>query len=378
VEIELIQDVEVSPNVRDKADVACAYPITQVLDNGDIACLYRRGKEKHSYDGVLVLQMSSDRGVTWSEPRVVFDGRNMQPAQGVVTGAVCQTGQGDLLVNASLVDASKPDVYLFSKEGMTFNRWLYTVRSVDGGKTWRYPEPFSPAPFEGVGIITNPFLLPDGALFMPLAAQTEYGPLGTAGRLSHDGGRTFGPLSMCLADPEGELNFCDSYYTTLRNNEVLSLIWTFRHDNSHTINLHQSISKDNGRTWSPPVDTGMCGETCAPLALSSGTVIAAASYRQLPEGIRLYMSTDGGTTWDVDHPMQMWDDARGCVLGQPAVQVADELKREDIWQALTRYSFGTPNLVELDDNSVLLMYYAMKENRYHIRACRFRVADASE
>ena len=78
--INILHDVAVSPNLaqRDR-EVACAYAQTTLLEDGSVACLYRRGTTKHSHDGVLALQKSSDLGETWSEPQTVFDGHGRQP-----------------------------------------------------------------------------------------------------------------------------------------------------------------------------------------------------------------------------------------------------------------------------------------------------------
>ena len=107
--VEVLSDQPVSRNLAaGRTGVACSYPQATVLANGDVACLYRQGTTKHSYDGVLLLQTSSDRGASWSAPAVAFDGRGLQPPQSVVSGGVCQAPSGELLVTFGLVDASHP------------------------------------------------------------------------------------------------------------------------------------------------------------------------------------------------------------------------------------------------------------------------------
>ena len=48
MKIEILFDLPVSPNMAAaNANETCSYPFSAILANGDIACIYRRGKEKH-------------------------------------------------------------------------------------------------------------------------------------------------------------------------------------------------------------------------------------------------------------------------------------------------------------------------------------------
>jgi len=168
----------------------------------------------------------------------------------VLTGGLCQTTHGDLLVNASLVDAVESTGYVFADEGRGLKRRLGLIRGTDGGRLWTAPEYYPPDPFEFAGIITGPLPLSVDAIFMPHSVKTAAGVLGTGARLSRDDGATFGGMELCFHDPLGHLNFCDSYFTVLPDGELLSLIWTFTHPDSRKVNLHQSKSKDGERIWS--------------------------------------------------------------------------------------------------------------------------------
>ena len=99
MKIEILFDNPVSENLVEKnTRIACAYPQSVVLDNGDIVCLYRQATSKHSYDSILVMQISSDYGQSWSEPQIVFDGRNLHLPQSVVSGGICQTKTSALFI----------------------------------------------------------------------------------------------------------------------------------------------------------------------------------------------------------------------------------------------------------------------------------------
>ena len=377
MKVEVLSDQPVSRNLASQSTgIACSYAQTTVLEDGDIACLYRQGTSKHSYDGVLVLQISSDYGASWSDPVIVFDGRSLRPPQSVVSGRVCQTRSGELLVTFGLVDASHPDVYAFSEQGMTFERQICASRSSDGGKTWSHPAVIDTSPYPLAGITAKPFGLPGGEICVPIEISLPSGAQGTAAAFSSDNGLTFAPLVTFAADHSGQRSLCDAHFATLASSDLLMLLWTFLQDGERTIDVHQSVSSDRGRTWSAPQGTGIQGQVTVPLELSAGDVIAVSNHREPPQGIQLWAS-DGRGTWDSDHPVQMWDLRESRVLGQPTVNAPPPADEGGIWEALQAFTFGTPDLVALADGSIVMVYYATLEDVLHVRACRFRLLDVS-
>ena len=372
MQIEILSDRPVSRNyLQGNGSLACAYPSSTVLADGDIACVYRQGATKHSPDGILVMQTSSDCGNSWTEPQVVFDGQQLNPTKTVESGGICFTNTGTLVATFGLVEALPAGVYVFSEQGMALRRKTCASRSEDRGATWSDRSQMDVSPFQNAGITTRPFVLPNGAICVPVEVQTAQGPMGTALTFSQNDGRTFESLSVCAADPEGRLNLCDARFTTLPDGRILMLLWTFLQESEKTIEVHQSLSADGGRTWLAPRPTGISGQITVPLALPSGTLIAASNFRHTPEGIRIWMSTDEGSRWDSEPPIQMWDLRKSCVLGQPVSEESFEEKDESVWEALDRFTFGTPDLLQLRDGSILLTYYGTVSGITHVRACRF-------
>ena len=100
---------------------------------------------------------------------------------------------------------------------------------------------------------------------------------------------------------------------------------------------------------------------------------STCAYPQSPEGIRLFLSEDGGRTWDKKYSLQMWDVRNNRMLGKPIANNVTDFRNRGVWEALEQFTFGTPDLVELDDGSILLTYYATVDNVIHVRACRFRL-----
>ena len=58
----------------------------------------------------------------------------------------------------------------------------------------------------------------------------------------------------------------------------------------------------------------------------------------------------------------MWDPVANRMVGEPVVPAEDATADAGgIWEALDRFTFGTPDLVLLSDGSLLMTYYATQE-----------------
>ena len=376
MKIDILYDAPVSGNLLiGDAGETCAYCFAWLLDNGHVAGMYRRGAEKHSYDGTLVMQVSSDDGETWGDALTVFDGLDMDPPQCVATGAFCQTRTGALLATVGGIGVTRPDVYMFSDEGWEQPRTVVAVRSDDLGRTWSEDSVIDTSAFASAGITTKPVPLPDGEVFVPLEVTTAKGVNGTGATFSSDDGRSFGPCVTCAADPEGKLNWCDARLATLPDGSLLMLLWTFRQGDEETLSPRVCRSDDGGRTWTRPEPTGIAGQIASPVALSPDVVLAATNVRHPPEGIRLWGSADGGRTWNADEPLMMWSVRESRMLGEPVSPEPEARSGDGVWAALDAFTFGTPDMVLLRDGSVLLTYYAYIGKVCHVRACRFRLLD---
>jgi hypothetical protein len=378
--ISILHDVAVSPNLANsEPGTTCAYAQTTLPDDGSIVCLYRRGTTKHSHDGVLVLQRSVDLGRSWSEPLTVFDGTADSPRETVVSAGICAAGPDNLLVVFGSVLGLGGDTYVFSAAGRKLPRRIRGCLSADGGRTWQCLPALNTGVFQRAGVAGSPFLLHGRSIGVPIEVTLASGVQATAlarwGRGGPDADlASLSEPVLIAGDPLGHLNLCDAHFTVLPGGELLMLLWTFLKDGERTVHVHRSLSTDNGVTWPQPEPTAIEGQVTVPLALSTGTVIAAANYRNVPEGIYLWTSTDSGRTWGTIPPIRLWDErSRQIAAVQEPWQRTVAVAREGVWAELEAFTFGTPDLALLQDGSVLLTYYATLHGVTHIRACRFRL-----
>lgn len=374
--VNIIFDRAVSCNLdAGDRDSVCAYPLSIGLKDGSVCCVYRQGSSKHSVDSQLMMQTSGDLGETWLDPQVVFDGLKRTPPTTLVSPGLCQTADGHLLVMFGAIEGLTPGVYMFSQEGRELPHPLLVTRSADGGQSWSEPRLVPQPTLASAGVTSRPFPLADGKICVPLEYKlAPTGPNGSAMIFSRDHGETFDPPIIVAADHSGELNLCDARYAILPDGQILALLWTFREDTEETIAVRRSCSSDGGQTWTVPEDIGFVGQITAPVVLPDGSVVAASNYRLPPEGIRLWGSRDCGKSWAGLGPIQMWDADASCMLGELAVSPEEAtVDAGGIWEALDRFTFGTPDLVLLSDGSLLMTYYATLNGITHVRACRFQV-----
>jgi hypothetical protein len=202
--------------------------------------------------------------------------------------------------------------------------------SEDGGNTWgetvRVP----------VSAPHGPNLLRDGSLlYLGKAMYTDALPEGAvAAYRSTDGGMNWEKLAV-LDIPEGTKpnNFHEPHVVELPSGRLLGMIRAEGPEVPYGFTVYETHSDDGGHTWSPMVWLDVQGSPPHLLLHSSGAVILSFGRRRDPFGERALVSYDGGETWPEEYVLH---ETTPCDLGYPAS-------------------------VELDDGSVLTVYYQQVE-----------------
>lgn len=100
------------------------------------------------------------------------------------------------------------------------------------------------------------------------------------------------------------------------------------------LTIYMTRSTDGGKTWSTPVPTGICGTPPHLLVLSDGNLLLSYGRREVPQGSRARISTDGGLTFGEEYILSSSDS----------------------------YDIGYPCTVELDDGTLFTVHYQAYEN----------------
>lgn len=285
-----------------------AWPNVTRLSDGRLMAVWSGNRLAHTDPwGAIVASYSSDDGITWSEPTVIFDSPvdDRDPAVYAEgdTIFISYATQWDIYrpsnvyhtaeAHAQWADyynsVSKEDVEKYANadevNGVSYN---YII-SRDGGKTFEYGGKI--CAFSPKGIIR----LQDGRYFymtmyksaeenknfLAFAASTNLTDWAIAGR---------------IADVSDVSGACEPTAIQLASGRIVV------HMRSRN-GIYQCFSDDNGGTWSELklIDTsvGATGQG-TPSHLyqhSSGTLILTYGHRDVPYGIVARLSEDDGETW---------------------------------------------------------------------------------
>ena len=264
MKVKILSDVAISPDSSAGVGRSCASPMTCRLENGDILCVYRRGTEKHSRDGVFIVQRSMDAGHTWSEPITIHDGMKSPVPESVHAGAVCQAQDGTVLAMFTAVEAKNPEAYIFSETGRQLEQKFYLARSRDHGRTWTTSrQQILPSTPSLRYINSCPLALPEGGLIVPLEVTTAANQQAVMISRYADSNGGFEPFVTCAEDLTGRLSFGDPTLTALPDGRALMWLWAFVNATEVTVETHSCVSDDGGRTWSQPRPTEICCQRSA-------------------------------------------------------------------------------------------------------------------
>jgi sialidase-1 len=296
--------------------------------------------------GKTVLNVSTDNGQTWSEPRIIQDSMIDDRDAGIVS-----LKSGNVLVSWFRSDTRKYGIPQHASDEVrglweaAFAEWTDTnvaellgswiMLSEDHGATWSMPVRVP------VSAPHGPIQLHNGDLLYLGKARRVEQEL-AEGRIlaarSKDDGRTWEVVGEFPAAPKTEpVNYHEPHVVELPSGRLLGMIRIQEHGGRDlkaasipTFSMMQTESDDAGRTWSTAKPLGFHGSPPHLLRHTSGKLVLTYGYRLAPFGQRVAFSDDDGATWS--HDWVLRDDGPDSDLGYPAT-------------------------VELDDGSLFTVYY---------------------
>lgn len=336
--IKLIDKAEIVMTNTESHHAYFAWPTIARLQNGNI-CVGASGyRVEHICPfGKGVLAFSEDNGKTYSKPVPVFD--TVLDDRDV---GLCVFGENGLIAT------SFNNTIEFQRENMPRTEECFNyINSVspedeardlgvsfriseDFGKTWSkiYKSPIS-SPH-------GPCVLNDGTVLWVGRIQGIHNHIEAHIIDTKTGEMTFrGDMGIYNYEEFRDTYFYEPHAIQLEDGK---LICHLRVENKQEtlFTLYQSVSYDNGVTWSKPVqilrdDSGAPGHL---FMHSSGTLISTVSHRNRPYGIWAVFSEDNGETW------------------------SDE---SVIFEGKDTDDLGYPSTIELDDGTMITAFYT-REN----------------
>ena len=304
-----------------------AFPGLLKLSSGEMLVAYREGSDHWiTEDGVVKIVRSSDGGVSWSEPELIF----------AESGWSCGVHHGPGQLSDGRIFL--PVTSLRRRGGERAQR-AHLLCSEDEGKSWE--DPILLGPMEG-WVWQNQYgrvqEFSDGRVFI-LGGGQKIGeePCYSGYFVSYDGGETFPERVHVACGLADELDVAQ-----MGDGRLIAMI---RDGKPHY--LHRAYSVDEGRTWSEPERTEIIGHCPSLLVLPSGTLFLG--HRQVNPsrntGCTISASTDGGETWqlvsDIDtSPVRPFEP----LPGEPGSKGHD---------------CSYPSMIMLEDGRVFCAYYTV-------------------
>ncbi len=275
----------------------------------------------------LTVVRSTDGGVTWSPPRVVYSAPSAQvfPDKNWMT---VNDHPGTTTANRLAVTFT---TFTSTATGTDTGNNLRCAISDDGGATWNTPTFITPPGSENQA--TQPLFLPDGSLLVPYITFTSPSlAFRIECKRSDDGGLTWPGSARIVRnvtapwdDPVARDGVFLISATAAKESGAVFITWTEALTGGSRV--YVSRSTDRGDSWSTPVVINEFAPRRSAFNPSVGAsfdgrtiTVTWMDNRNAPDGrnwtdIYAATSTDGGSTWSAD--FRLSDRTANLLLAQP-------------------------------------------------------------
>jgi sialidase-1 len=318
--------------INKQKDRYIGWPTIAKTRSGELLAVFSGDRDEHVCPwGVTQMVRSSDNGLTWSGPETI----NNYPLDDRDAG-ILQTKSGTLLVSwFTSLAFDRPHFYKAYPQWArhakklgpeTKQFWLgnWTRRSIDGGKTWEQPVK------QNVSAPHGPIELKDGRLlYVGIGSVNGEKVLGVEECLD-DGQSWQFVTTIDIPDNESMQNYHEPHVAELPDGKLVALVRYEPRDRSQCF-LRQTESYDGGKTWTTTFATPIWGYPPHLLVLENGWLLNVYGVRRKPYSERACISKDGGKSWDIQN--------------------------EIILSRAVNGDLGYPASAQLDDGSILTVYY---------------------
>jgi hypothetical protein len=350
-----------------------ALPQMVRLSDGRLMIGCRTGSAKDTADGRVHLLESRDEGKSWQLLGYPFTIElNGFPCEQRI-GLISEPEPGHLFCSLAVCERKDSSLPMCNpKTGGILPFHVFITDSTDWGRTWSKPRKVDVSPYLQPSLCGPVTKMPDGTWTIGFEMNKVWDDASkwfakTCMIRSTDGGKTWREPFIVTHDATGRIFYWDARYTILRDETIFGSYWTFDNEANKDVLIHTITSRDSGKTWSKPHDTGVAGQITVTCELADGRLLMFYVHRHAPPSMRIRISEDRGKTWPAGSEFVVYSktqDKKGEVTAGASA---------DYFQDMQAWTFGWPNAVPLPNGDVLLAYYAGDGNCAAIHVTRLRL-----
>jgi len=333
------------------------------LSSGRILSTFRLGRAKDSPDGNCVVAETTDDGSTWT---IITDGFKASPGgvDGEIRAAeIAELDDGTLLAFLTWIDRSGGGPLYDPETDTILPTHLIMMSSENGGRSWNAYQVLGTGQLSRAVLTGRTVHLPGRGWLVPFE---NFEPQEGGGQSIHSAhalfsrdGHSFDAIVNVAKDPEDTLFYWDQRHGLCpRTGRSVAMFWTYDRKTEKDVAIHMAWGNADELTWEEPFSTGIAGQIAAPIPLPDGRLLAFYVHRHPPGSMRLIASEDGGRTWDRDGEIVIYSSGKGLQAGADG-----ESDFAQYWADMSTWSFGHPAGVVLDDDTLLLSYYAGRDEK---------------
>lgn len=343
------------------------------ISDSELLAVYRKGQAYYSVDGGVYTARSTDGGNSWVEEGCAWDPQCGGEPFSYGYGMPTLLAGGEMLLATLCFDRSDPEAPVFNEVtgGVRGNRTVLQ-RSQDLGRSWSAPELLPlPDPRGEVNVPSPIIELENGRLFLPCEVWKPFDDptplhLFGFGLFSDDGGRNWGDRVDYPSATDAAKMYSHTRYIRMRDGRLGGLQWTQPVGGQGNCHLSWVSADPTGKRWDCPKPTNLFGQTSWAVDLGGGVLAAISSIREEREpGEYVFLSHDGGLTWNVDGGVVVWDAVGQEFLG---VQHKPSYPRSH-----DNIAFGAPTLTQAPDGALFASWWCTQASITHVRYAKLRV-----
>ena len=247
------------------------------LQSDDLMLVFRMNESPSSSDGKICVSRSKNQGGSWSEPDTII-----QATMDCRMPKITQLKDGLILVITTLYRHQQGEP-----------AGCFVVRSFDRGLTFSVPRLVPLFGYDGMAASGPIIELSDGYLLLPVYVYKTGQNSSVLVLVSTDRGENWETSHVIVGTNDKGLHFRNPVLVQSSDGNIFCMMEAGREDGF----LYYSVSRDNGKSWSPVQGSSIYGWNYDLSLNAEGTLICI--YNDMsPEGISCSRSYDCGATWE--------------------------------------------------------------------------------